>query len=89
MNAISSMGSVAWTADHWEVFPRAAREWTPPASVRCAVNSVRDRVTFVAWFTRPDGVRVKATTVATPNPRSGWGIEEDHLDVRLGGGSRQ
>jgi hypothetical protein len=73
---------IPWKEAYREFFGLAGRDWTPPATIRSAVNSARDRLSLVARFLRPDGVEVKLTTRCSLLGKS-WYATEQNMELRL------
>jgi hypothetical protein len=83
---MASTRTIPWREDFREAFfDMAPTDWTPPSEIRSSVNSVRDRLTLVGSFLRPDGVVVKLTTRCKREGKDWYAVERS-LSLRLGGG---
>lgn len=85
---MASIRIVPWKPGFREFFTKAGEDWTPPATVRSAVNDKRDRMTLVGRFRMSDGTLVKLTSRCR-READGWYLVAEELDIRLSFGSAQ
>ena len=83
MPGTTTFRAVPWSEELRTIFTLAASDWTPPAMIRSSTNAKRDRATFRAKFTQPDGSPVTLTVKAKRDAEGRWWETAQHMDLRL------